>query len=105
MKEKLNLALEVLTVATIFILQHFIPTVIINCASYTTCCIDVLMRVQFQQIIKEAIKYWPLSQLWRLDAVSSDCPKMMTYMLEEQCFKVADALVQAKAEGNFDLCI
>ena len=54
---------------------------------------------------------------WNEDAASKDCPKMMTYMLEHKYCEaslffellknsdraVADVLVQAKAEENFDL--
>ena len=56
---------------------------------------------------------------WNEDAVSEDCPELMTFMLEHQYCEaslsfellkngdraVADVLVQAKAEGNFDLYI
>jgi len=56
---------------------------------------------------------------WNADATSTDCPKMMTYMLEHKYCKaslsfeflkngdraLADVLGQAKAESNFDLCI
>ena len=56
---------------------------------------------------------------WNEDAISIDSPEMMTFMLEHQYCEaslsfellkngdraVADVLVQAKAEGNFDLYI